>query len=367
MIELRTSERSLFKRCPQRWHWAVVEGLAPRREATPLWFGTLIHYALAEWYLPGFRRGPHPAATFEKAIEGNRIVKIPSMDEDDEKVFIDAKALGIEMLNNYIKHYGRDDHKNYIITEKTGHIYLPPWRQKKGRGVKYYYTFDGVYQDMRDGRYWLDEHKTAASISTSHLPLDDQGGSYYAVASGQLMRMGLLKPGEQIEGIMFNFLRKAAADTRPKNADGMSTNKPNKKHYEQAFIKAGVPKEFWHRRLFHDMQELAKDEGMRVLGDVSAVQNADLFLREPIYRSPEERRTQLVRIQKDAWHIDRARNDPGYPIIKNVVAGGMQACSGCPFFQMCQLDEQGDQESVEEYKAAMYLHRDPYQAYRKSA
>jgi hypothetical protein len=300
-------------------------------------------------------------------MEENRIIKLRPVDDEDEQKILDAKSLGIEMLNNYVKHYGRDPDKNYIVTEKTGYIYLPRLGQRKGRGVKYYYTVDGVYQDMKDGKYWLDEHKTAASLSVTHLPLDDQAGSYYAVASGKLRKMGLLKPGEQIEGIMFNFLRKATADTRAKNEDGMATNKPNKKHYAEAFTKHSIPREFWASKSLLELQLIARDEGITVLGDVSKTQKSDLFQREPVYRSPEERITQLRRIQEDAWHIDQARNNPNYPIMKNVVSGGMQACSGCPFFQMCQLHEQGDMESVEDFKEAMFKRRDPYEAYRKSA
>jgi hypothetical protein len=39
----------------------------------------------------------------------------------------------------------------------------------------------------------------------------------------------------------------------------------------------------------------------------------------------------------------------------------------CAFFRMCQLDEHGDQESVQDMKEALFVKRDPYADHRKSA
>jgi PD-(D/E)XK nuclease superfamily len=361
MIELRTSERTLFQRCPQRWWWAVIEGLAPHREATALWFGTLIHECLAQWYGKGGKRGMHPARYFEKIIDQHRIII-----NDDE--WVAAKELGIEMLENYVDEYGEDDEKDYIVTEQTGSILLPDLAGNK-RQIKYWYTFDGVWRSRKNGQIWLDEHKTAASIGITHLTLDNQAGSYWAVAEGLLHRRGLIGPDEHVEGIMYNFLRKARKDKRPQNADGEYTNKPLKAHYQKALEAAGVPPMHWKNASLKELEALAKSERLKVVGDVSALQPAPLFHREPIYRTPEERSSQLLRIRQDAWHMDQARRtaETGYPITKNVQSAGATACPQCPFFRMCELHEQGDMQSVEEFKAAMYTTRDPYEAYRKSA
>jgi hypothetical protein len=367
MIEMRTSERALFHRCPQRWFWSVVEGLAPHREATPLWFGTTVHIALAEWYQKGKARGPHPAETFERVLDSmDRSVRIPTGSEEWEKEYVDARDLGKEMLINYVLEYGRDSHKDYIVTEKTGYIWLPDLAGNP-KQIKYWYTFDGVYRDEQTGEIWLDEHKTAASISTLHLPLDRQAGSYWAVAEGKLRRAGLIKPGEHVQGIMFNFLRKARKDLRPRNARGEYCNKPKKDHYHAAFAEAGLPIELYQKMNIDYLVRLAYKEGIKVLGDVSAHQPNPLFERYPVYRTIAERQSQFKSIKEDAYHIDRARNDPNYPIMKNVQSVGATACPQCPFFRMCELHEQGDMESVREFKKAMYVVRDPYAAYRKSA
>lgn len=332
-----------------------------------MWFGTAVHAALADWYQKGLKRGPMPSETFLKLLDsGDRTIRIPTGNDEWELEYVDARELGREMLENYVRYYGTDDYKDYIATEQTGHIWLPDLAGNR-RQVKYWYTFDGVYRDLRDGLIYLDEHKTAKSISVAHLPLDQQAGSYWAVATGKLQRMGILKPGETIAGITYNFLRKAKADQRPRMPDGSYTNKPRKDHYIAAFQRAGLDERLYNKRTLEDLAKLAYHEGVTVYGEVSSLQPSPLFERHTVFRTPQERASQLRLIRKDAWHIDQARNNPNYPIVKNVQTAGALACPGCPFFRMCELHEQGDMESVEEYKQAMYTVRDPYAAYRKSA
>ena len=114
-VMLRTSERRDFLRCQQRWWWAWREGLREKgTEADALWFGTGIHYALAQWYCgPGAKRGPHPAETWVKwADEDLRSIRTVEGDgEELEATWIDAKELGRVMMEEYVKRYGRDEHK----------------------------------------------------------------------------------------------------------------------------------------------------------------------------------------------------------------------------------------------------------------
>ena len=66
---LRTSERKSFKRCPAQWWWGWREGLTPkRRKSGALWFGTGIHLALENWYIPGQQRGVDPRETWKKFV-----------------------------------------------------------------------------------------------------------------------------------------------------------------------------------------------------------------------------------------------------------------------------------------------------------
>src|SRR6516165_2950536 len=65
---LRTSERSALKKC--EWLWDITYNRRLRGRAAPaLQFGTLVHAALARYYIPGPKRGEHPARVFEELYE----------------------------------------------------------------------------------------------------------------------------------------------------------------------------------------------------------------------------------------------------------------------------------------------------------
>jgi hypothetical protein len=342
---IRNSERRTKKRCEWRWRQAWREGLVPKgAPATPLWFGTGIHECLAQWYQPGLKRGIHPADFWLDwmGAEEKYIRTSPTgSDNYDDDEYADAKDLGEAMLVGYIEKYGADENWDVIGTEEPFQVDIPYPVGFAGRddGIRgdlptdengdvdylaiYAGTFDGVYRDLTDDTIWLMEHKTAKTISTRHLPLDDQAGSYWAVASKILQARGVLQKGDYIKGIMYNFLRKAFPDQRPTNDAGQYLNKD---------------------------------------GAVSKSQPSPLFLREPVDRDRRERATQLRRIQDEAIEMEDARRKPDR-IIKNPTTD----CSwDCAFYDLCLLHEKGDQSWVD-YRDAMFEVRDPYADHRKSA
>lgn len=322
---IRTSERRKFKRCPQAWWWAYRWGLKPKfREADALWFGTGVHEALANWYKgPGLRRGMHPAKYWQKWV-GEEIGQIRTAVSGDftEDVWIDAKLLGTAMLEGYVDRYGKDSTWHVIAPEESFQIDIP-YRKKSGVLAVYAGTFDLVYRDLETDEILLGEHKTAKTISTRHLSLDDQAGSYWAIASKVLQHRGVLGKGETIGGITYNFLRKAMPDDRDENEAG---------------------------------QKLNKD------GSVSKRQPSPLFYRELIPRTRSERAMMLRRIQNEAIWMNAARKSPEL-ITKTTT---MNCPWDCEFFDMCELHEKGD-DSWEEYRDAMFVQRDPYADHRKSA
>lgn len=372
-LEMRTSERGSLKSCAQQWYWSQVEGLAPVRAANPLWFGSAIHEGLASWYQKGLLRGPHPVETFDKFLEGERAMIVTN--DDQEAQYVDARNLGHDMLNRYVEFYGKDDTWDVIATEKTFRVNIArPAREMfgisipaKAKWLRYVGTWDGVYRDLETGEIWLMEHKTAASIVIAHLPLDDQAGSYWALATIVLRKSGILGPKEEIAGIMYNFLRKAPHDNRPQDADGQYTNLPKKEHYvRQLFDHFGTSgadegeMASWEADLskmtLATLQETAQVQGLRVLGEPSKSQPPAYFERFPVYRSKGERTNMIRRIQDEAFFAEGYRSGD-LPVTK---APDKQRCRWCPFERMCQLDESGDQYAVEEFKESQFVVRNPY-------
>lgn len=322
---LGTSERYTFRRCPQKWWWTYRMGLTPKyRGPDALWFGIGVHLALAEWYKKGKRRGRHPADTFMDYV-GDEEAQIPAAYSDHDRVegertkYEDARELGEAMLVEYVNIYGKDPQLSIIAVEQPFQI------QVKLKGVPlaiFASTFDGVLRDEEDGRIYLFEHKTASAIQTSYLELDDQAGAYWAIAGSILRAKGILKPGEEIAGILYNFLRKCKPDPRPRNEGGAYLNKD---------------------------------------GSVSKKQPPPAFVREIIERSPGEQRTQMQRIADEVSLMNGLRSGE-LPIIKNTT----KDCTFCEFFVMCKLHERGG-DAWREVAKSDFVRKDPYERNRKSA
>lgn len=357
---LRTSERRAFKRCIAQWDWRYRKGLVPKyQKPGALWFGTGVHLALQHRYSkPGLERGHDVLKVWRDYCDNEPHAGV-WMEGDEGVQFQDARELGEIMLGGYLDKYGMDERWHVISAEQTFELAIPrPARE--GTLVLYNGTFDFVGRDLaNEGALWLWDHKTAKQIFLDHLSLDDQAGSYWAVASRVLAAQGLIPKGERLEGILYNFLRKGTPDDRPKNAAGQATNKPTKQHYLDALKAAGC---VVHAKMTNDrLAEVANNAGITVLGDISERQPPALFHREPVWRTVVEQRTQITRVQNEALHMDAVRRRL-LPITKNPT----KDCKwDCDFFLMCELQEAGD--DWKGFRDSSFTRRDPYQDHRETA
>lgn len=352
---LRNSERVTYLRCRQKWEWGWIQGKAPKVAAPALRFGTLVHEALAAYYKPGKKRGPHPAETFvalydEELKEASRF---GFRDEDGD--WHDARVLGQDMLEGYIEEYGTDGHIEVIAPEQPFRVDLAK-SNGKGYLVTPVGTFDAIIRNLSTGKVGLFEHKTAASITTRHLPLDEQAGTYHALAGRWLHDQGVLKKGEEIDFILYNFLRKALRDTRPRNSKGHYLNKPKKDDLiavaDDLFID-------WHEKMtLGQLREAFEEAGEDpdLYGEVSKSQPPPYFQREIVYRDEHDRQELLYRIRAQAWEMGEAEAGR-LPIYKHPT----RDCSwDCAFYDVCELHETGS--DWEETMKLTMVDWDPYEA-----
>lgn len=378
VVHVRNSERGTLNKCPQRWWWAWRDGLQPKETPKALWFGSAIHEALAHYYKPGKKRASLKS-TLKKFsdyadMEAEYIrTEVGALDED---VWVDARTLGEEMLKNYVANYQGDEHWDVLATEQPFHLRVPfvgshtvmtPLIERILEQYGDYFildgTFDGVYRDERDGRIKLMEHKTAGSISTRHLPMDNQAGTYWLVAQTVGREKGWMGPKETIKEITYNFLRKAVPDDRPRDKHGYATNKPTKNAYINALEAAGH--EFPTNKrgtpqypTIPVMEEMALDYGLTVLGERSKSQPPPLFERHAVRKSPTMRKMQLARLQDEVVRMS-AYVMGDLPLTK---APSRDTCPMCPFNDMCELHESG--AGWVEYRDAMFRATDPYSDHR---
>jgi len=315
---LTASEIKCFDRCPQQWWWGYRCGLKGRgKPADALWFGTGVHYALAEWYGEAYNRGPEPDRTFAGWVGDEvREIKGNLTDRDrewfDEPAYYDAKDLGMAMLGHYLDEYGDDEDWEIIAIEQPFELDL----ERDGYIIATLAgCIDGAFIDHSDGNIYGLENKTAGSIKTVHLPLDVQGGIYFAANTLTLRAQGIIGAKESLHGIMYNFLRKSPPDKRPRNSGGAYLNKDN---------------------------------------TVSKRQPPPAFVREPIDRQPREVGNILRRVTDKAV-IMQGMRDGSIPITKNIT----DMCPYCPFYTMCLLHERGG-KGWEYFRDQNYVQKDPY-------
>lgn len=367
---LRTSERSAFKSCPKRWWWEYREGLTHSESETPnaLWFGIGIHDALAHYYGPGRTRRKDFIERWDAyAADSMRHIATSTDGYWDEKEWQDAAALGHAMLKGYRQHWRGDRDWDVIYTEEPFAIEIPKVNDSNETQVIFISTFDGVYRSRSTKKIFLMEHKTAASIDDGHLALDDQGGAYWALATNVLREKGVLGARERIHGITYNYLRKAMPDGKPRDADGYVTNKPVKQDYLDELVRQGavqLDSEIYAKTAklsVAGLAELAAEHDVRVLGARSKIQPKPLFERFDVQRTAGERREQIRRIAQEA-EVMAAMKRGDLPIWKTPT----RDCRWrCPFYEMCQLDERG--QDVTDFKRMAYVVRDPYRDRRKSS
>lgn len=323
---IRTSERRDFKRCPQRWWWGWREGLRSVDTKQALWFGTGIHLVLEHHYGPGgLKRGRNPLRVWREYVKDSSMFTMPSgrvVDDGAKPEYVSAAKLGEDMLDGYFDLYGNDEHMYVLGAEVPFQIEIP---DHDGISVCVYAgTWDLLWRDERDDGLWVTDHKTAATLDTKHLTLDDQAGSYWALAGPYLRGTGAIGPKQRLKGIEYNLLRKYAVpdDDRPVDADGMRLNKDGSVSKRQ-------PKPLSYR-----------------------------YHRERVHRTAVEQRTQIERIATEADAMDRFRANKS-ALYKNPTRDCVWDCS---FFTMCELHERGADWA--EFRDIAFVVADPYADHR---
>lgn len=336
-IMLRNSERNTYRRCRQKWEWSYLRGLQAPRQGGALRFGSGIHLALATWYKPGKRRGLHPAKSFAKWCDEHGTFDVYGDDEER----MDAKVLGVAMLEGYVDEYGKDAHLEILQPEQTFQVDV---LDKRGRYlVTMVGEIDAVARDLHTGRIVLLEHKTAKSVQYVHVNsgYGEQALVYTWAAVLWLRHQGWLGEDEWIDMVLFNFLRKGLRDERPKNAAGQALNKPGKEALVQACEAHGLEV----KGTIPTLTDRLASEGVdaALLGDVSKRQPGPLYVRQPFEVSEDNLRTLGKRIRAQAWEMGQVRQGRA-PVYKNPT----KDCDwDCAFRDVCEIHEMGgDHEGV---------------------
>lgn len=320
------SERVDSKRCEWKWYQIWRRGLVPKSKTFgALDLGEWLHAALADWYSApdrsvdlSFIFNLHADVAVAKAVTTGAPEHIIEKAEE-------LAALGENMMQAYQKNYDTDYDVMVIRAEVPLEFSFP---DHTGRVTALHKLKpDLVYRSRRNLGVWLMEHKSAASIRTEHLVIDDQARPYGAMAERALRKLGLITPREELKGIMYNYMRKGLSDERPTNDAGKALNKN---------------------------------------GQVSARQPAALFVRKPILMTRPAKRITLERVRRETINITTLataiRANPGEHWPERLSKTPHYSCPKfCPVFALCEADENG--ADTTELERGLFDRRDPYTYY----
>lgn len=102
-IIIRTSDRITFKQCRRKWGWSshLKQNLGPKYLASPLWFGSAIHYALEDFH--GYNHFGRPARAFMAYCIATSKQFSRELPDDAQELY----QLGIKMMDYYVDYWLR--------------------------------------------------------------------------------------------------------------------------------------------------------------------------------------------------------------------------------------------------------------------
>lgn len=326
---VRTSERTSFNTCRFAWDLNYRQRLKPIEEAPALKFGTWVHKALELRYPPGVKRGPHPADSFQTIyedavdeIEREWGMNIRNADGDWEGML----ELGVDMLEGFVEEYGDDEEWEIIAPEMTFQV---PVKHPERDQILFWYvgTMDDVRRNRSTGAIRINDYKTTSNDPVKDgqgkTVLDEQATAYWTWGVEWLIDTGVLLPRElqNLDGMLYTFLRKAKKDPRITNDQGQCLNQD---------------------------------------GSISKKQPLPRFHRELVYRTDVDRERARKRAYEEFREmvlVEKGLLEPR----KTPDTGSMGHCNWCGFRDMCELHEAGaDWEGVRDVAMKNW---DPYDAH----
>lgn len=207
-IIVRTSDRIAFKKCRRSWSWSshLKQNLGPSYLASPLWFGSAIHYALEDYY--GYKHFETASDAFRAYCIATSKQHLRDLPNDAEELY----DLGVAMMDYYENGWlsTRKPDETYwedgipqvevnfeIPVPLEQHPLLKAYAAEHGADhVLYRGTIDRVAIDEY-GRLWVVEYKTAKRAEHMHYQTDPQVSTYVWAASH-------IYPGHEIAGVVYH-------------------------------------------------------------------------------------------------------------------------------------------------------------------
>jgi len=212
---LSNSKRGCYLSCEAKYYWQFVRRLRPKVTPRSLWLGSLIHEALAEFYLK-IKAHQDGGATKQWAYKEARYAALAKFADkyDEEMQYLltlpdnqfneEAQEqaekdfhLGVSMLNQYHAFAFEQDDFRIVAIEEEVKYRLP------GTNILLVAHID-LLGETAGGTVVIREHKTAASLYDNYIDLHlDTQPTVYALMLRRLLDI-------KIPRVEYNFLKKVS-------------------------------------------------------------------------------------------------------------------------------------------------------------
>ena len=334
---IRTSDRGQFKSCRRRWALQshMRRNLEPKQAASPLWFGTGIHYALEEYF------NPHSELPTKRSSEIFRLYVLATQMQGRQQLpdtWEEEQEMGVAMLDYFEDCWlqTRNPLKTFVFNgvpqleinfqidipfDVKAHFPDSPYDRAIYSG-----TIDRVTID-EEGRIWLVDYKTAKSPKTSHFANDPQVTAYCWAASE-------MYPDHEIAGMIYwQFAKVAPKPPEPLKSGKISTaanQKTTRPLYRQALINA------------YGSVDKAPKANIDFLNNLAIQESTerDAFIRrDKIFKNPHSLQAEGAKILMEMQDM----LNPNLPLYPNA---NFMCPHMCSFYEICvSMDDGTDWES----------------------
>jgi PD-(D/E)XK nuclease superfamily protein len=389
IIPIHASDRGTFKKCRRKWDWSspMRNNLQPRVDMQgvymPLWFGSGVHYALAQYYNPVLQRDPvetflwwwelqwkggfvreseldlvydrHPIPQNTYSDDGQYVYMVRGLydllPEPSQEEFEEHRELGIGMLNFYKEYAEANDNFAVICQERTFSVpviltqdldFVEYGPQRAGeilqlvdprdgvvKEVHLRGTQDAIIQDLETGQFGILEHKTAIRIDEDYhrkLEKDEQCTTYMFAAELEAELHDL--EYTTISFTLYNALRKAYPKPPTELKSGLFSTNRQTESTTYAMLQ-----QFIAERGLELIVE--SDEKLRGYVDYVAASGDKQFIeRTPVRRNKHELRSCAERVNMEV--LDMLSDPRIYPN-----PTGDWSCLNCIFRAPCIARDDG--------------------------
>lgn len=298
-MKISNSKIKTWRSCKMKYNYKYVEKLRPRKKASPLVRGTIIHSMLEANI-----GGKDPLKVWEEAKK-----TYAHMFREEREVY-DQMMEDIRLLMTSYFQYYEDDPLTYV--------------EHKGKKTEYYFEVDltpaiqliGYIDSVatKDGLNWLVEHKSHKEIPKGDLKYSDIQGALYAYA---MPLTGLPKP----DGVCWDYIRMKSPTIPELLKNGQLSKKANIDTlwpvYREQIRKNGLKLSD-----YKDMKELLQRK------------YDDFFIRKYLPLN----KTILKNLVEDAVTTAREiKRKAGKDKTRNIE----KHCEWCDYYNLCQADLRG--------------------------